>query len=277
MLKSSLLFDKGEDGSIMDKVMKLPISLIVITLNEERNIERCIRSVPFASDVVVVDSGSQDRTREIATSLGARFLEKAWMGYGPQKKFATEQAGQDWILSLDADEVLSPELAQEIQQRFASLDPRTGYEMPRKSWHLGRWIRHGGWYPDYQLRLYNRKYSQWPQAQIHERVQAEKVARLRSPLLHYVFVDLADQVNTNNRYSGLLAEKDWQSGRRFSLLKLLMKPGTKFFETYFLKFGFLDGLAGFLISISAAYSIFLRWAKLHELERQHRNTEGKIK
>ncbi len=257
--------------------MKLPISLIVITLNEERNIERCIRSVPFASDVVVVDSRSQDRTREIATSLGARVLEKDWMGYGPQKKFATEAAGQDWILSLDADEVLSPELAQEIQDRFASLNPQTGYEMPRKSWHLGRWIRHGGWYPDYQLRLYHRKYSQWPEAQIHERVQAEKVERFRSPLLHYVFVDLADQVATNNRYSSLLAEKDWRAGRKFSLMKLLVKPGTKFFETYLLKLGFLDGLAGFLISISAAYSIFLRWSKLNELERQQRNVEGKIK
>lgn len=260
----------------MVKVMKLPISLIVITLNEERNIERCIRSVPFASDIVVVDSGSQDRTCEIASSLGARVLNKAWMGFGPQKKFATEQAQQDWILSLDADEVLSPELAQEIQDRFSSLDPKVGYEMPRKSWHLGRWIRHGGWYPDYQLRFYNRRFSQWPDAQIHERVKAETVERMNHPLLHYVFVDLADQVQTNNRYSSLLAEKDWKAGKRFSFFKLLIKPWTKFLETYFLKFGFLDGLAGFLISVSAAYSIFLRWAKLNELERLKKSSgEGK--
>lgn len=259
----------------MIKVMKLPISLIVITLNEERNIERCIRSVPFASDVVVVDSGSQDRTCEIASSLGARVLEKAWMGFGPQKKFATEQARHDWILSLDADEVLSPELAKEIQDRFSTFDPKTGFEMPRKSWHLGRWIQHGGWYPDYQLRFYNRRFSQWPDAMIHERVQAEKVERLQNPLLHYVFVDLADQVNTNNRYSSLLAEKDWQAGKRFSFFKLLIKPWTKFMETYFLKLGFLDGLAGFLISVSAAYSIFLRWAKLNELQRLKKTSGDK--
>lgn len=266
MLKSSLLFDKKEDGSIMDKVTKLPLSLVVITLNEERNIERCLRSVPFAADVVVVDSGSQDRTREIASSLGARVLRREWQGFGPQKKYATEQASQDWILSLDADEALSPELVREIQTRFASLNPEVGYEIPRKSWHLGRWIRHGGWYPDYQLRLYNRKFSQWPDAQIHERVQAPRVERFATPLLHYVFQDLADQVATNNRYSGLLAQKDYAAGKKFSLLKLLIKPATKFFETYFLKLGFLDGRAGFLISISAAYSIFLRWAKIGELQ-----------
>jgi len=248
--------------------MKLPLSLIVITLNEERNIERCLRSVPFAMDVVVVDSGSQDRTCEIAASLGARVLQKSWQGFGPQKKYATEQASQDWILSLDADEALSPELAQEIQSRFSSLKPEVGYEVPRKSWHLGKWIRHGGWYPDFQLRLYNRRFSQWPDSQIHERVQAPSVERFEQPLLHYVFRDLADQVATNNRYSSLLAEKDFAMGKRFSLAKLIFKPVTKFFETYFLKLGLLDGQAGFLISVSAAYSIFLRWAKIAELQRQ---------
>ncbi|MGZ5278617.1 MAG: glycosyltransferase family 2 protein [Pseudobdellovibrionaceae bacterium] len=255
--------------------MKLPISLIVITLNEERNIERCIRSVPFASDILVVDSKSQDQTRQIASSLGARVIEKSWSGYGPQKKFATEQATQDWILSLDADEVLSPELAKEIQDRFSSLNPQTGYEMPRKSWHLGRWIRHGGWYPDYQLRLYHRQHSQWPEAQIHERVQARQIERFQAPLLHYVFLNLADQVETNNRYSSLLAEKDFNSGKKFSLFKLIVKPWTKFMETYFLKLGFLDGQAGFIISISAAYSIFLRWAKMAELQRKKEEEEGK--
>ncbi len=259
----------------MKPMDKLPLSLIVITLNEERNIERCIRSVPFASDVLVVDSGSRDRTQEIAAKLGARVLHRNWSGYGPQKKFATEQATQDWILSLDADEALSPELAQEIREKFKQLDPQTGYELPRKSWHLGKWIRHGGWYPDYQLRLYNRKFSQWPDAQIHERVEAKQTAKLQQPLLHYVFENLADQVETNNRYSSLLAEKDWKSGKRYSCVKLLVKPFTKFFETYILKLGFLDGRAGFMISISAAYSIFLRWAKISEIQ-DRAATAGKV-
>lgn len=247
--------------------MKIPISLVIITLNEERNIERCIRSVPFASEILVVDSGSRDATCEIAKFRGAKILYKGWMGFGPQKKFATEQAAHDWILSLDADEALSPELAEEIQSRFAQLDESTGYEMPRKSFHLGRWIEHGGWYPDYQLRLYNRKHAQWPDSRIHERVQAPRVERLQHPLQHYVFKNLSAQVATNDRYSGLLAQKDVEAGKQFSLLRLLIKPGSKFIECYFLKLGFLDGLPGLIIAVSAAYSIFLRWSKVWELQK----------
>jgi glycosyltransferase involved in cell wall biosynthesis len=246
--------------------MKIPLSLVIITLNEERNIERCIRSVPFASEVIVIDSGSQDQTCRIASSLGARILQKKWAGYGPQKRWGSEQAQNDWILSLDADEVLSPSLAQEIQNRFASLNPEVGYEMPRKSFHLGRWIEHGGWYPDYQLRLYNRRFSNWPESLIHERVESKSVERLSSPIEHFVFESLAAQVVTNDRYSSLLAAKDFESGKRFSLLRLIFKPWSKFIECYFLKLGFLDGLAGFVIAVSAGYSIFLRNAKIWEIE-----------
>jgi len=249
--------------------MKLPLTLIIISLNEERNIERCIRSVPFASEVLVVDSGSGDRTREIARSLGARVLQEAWRGFGPQKHWATAQAQNDWILSLDADEALSQDLVQEIQQKFSQLNPQIGYEMPRKSFHLGRWIAHGGWYPDAQLRLYNRQFSNWPEAQIHERVQAPKVERLRFDLLHYVFEGLADQVKTNDRYSGLLAEKDHQEGKKFCLTKLLFKPLSKFFECYILKRGFLDGYAGFLVCLISAHATFLKYAKLRQKYRYY--------
>lgn len=248
-------------------MMKLPLSLVVITLNEERNIERCVRSVPFASEILIIDSGSQDQTLKIAEKLSAKVLQRAWSGYGPQKKFGTEQAQFDWVLSLDADEVLSPELAEELLQAWTDLDPRTGYEMPRKSFHLGRWIEFGGWFPDYQLRLYNRKFSNWPDSRIHERVQAEHVKRFRSPILHYVFRDLAHQVETNNKYSTLLAEKDIQQGKRFSIFKLIFKPWVKFLENYFWKLGFRDGLPGFLVAVSAAYSVFLRWAKIWESTR----------
>jgi glycosyltransferase involved in cell wall biosynthesis len=254
--------------------MKIPLSLVIITLNEERNIERCIRSVPFASEVLIVDTKSQDRTCEIAKSLGARVLQKDWLGYGPQKKFATDQAQNDWILSLDADEVLSPELAAEILRDFPNLDPETGYEMPRKSFHLGRWIGYGGWHPDYQLRLYNRRHNNWPESRIHERIQAQKTSRCQGPILHYVFSSLSHQVITNDRYSSLLAEKDFESGRRFSFFKLLLKPWSKFIECYFLKLGFLDGLPGFIIAVSAGYSIFLRWAKIWELQKVRPARDG---
>ncbi|MEZ0391559.1 MAG: glycosyltransferase family 2 protein [Pseudobdellovibrionaceae bacterium] len=246
--------------------MKYPLSLMIITLNEERNIERCIRSVPFASEILVIDSGSADRTCEIAASLGARVLQKEWLGFGAQKRWGSLQAKEDWILSLDADEALSPELAAEIQNGFSSLAEKTGYEIPRRSFHLGKWIDHGGWYPDYQLRLYNRRFSNWPEASIHERVVAPHEKKLNHPIFHYVFENLAAQVETNNRYSGLLAEKDFAAGKRFHLLRLVVKPWTKFMETYFLKKGFLDGLPGFMISVSAAYSIFLRQAKLWEIQ-----------
>lgn len=249
---------------------KRPLSLVVITLNEEKNIERCLRSVPFADDIVVVDSFSTDRTAELAGSLGARVISEKWRGFGAQKHFATEQAKNDWVLSLDADEALSPELAAEILARFETLDPEVGYELPRRSFHLGRWIGHGGWFPDPQLRLFNRKRAQWASSDIHEHVLADRRERFANPILHWVFEDLSDQVVTNDRYSSLQARERFARGERFSLPKLVFKPWVKFVETYFLKAGFRDGLPGFLISVSAAYSVFLRHAKLWELGREGR-------
>jgi glycosyltransferase involved in cell wall biosynthesis len=249
-------------------MIKLPISLVVITLNEEKNIERCIKSVPFASEVVIVDSGSQDQTVEIAKKLGAKVDHEKWLGFGPQKNLATQKASYDWILNLDADEALSPELCEEIQNVFSKLNPLCAYSLPRRSFHLGRWIRFGGWYPDRQIRLYHRQHARWSEAQIHEKVEAPQTAALQNDLLHWVFVDLANQVATNNRYSTLLAEQDFQKGKKFSLPKLILKPVSKFFECYFLKLGFLDGLPGFIIAVSAAYSIFLRWSKIWELQKK---------
>lgn len=249
--------------------MTCPISVIIITKNEERNIERCLASVSFADEVLVVDSGSQDLTVKLAEKSGAKVLFREWMGFGPQKKWATSQAKHDWILSIDADEVVSAELASEIQRKFMELDPKTGYEMPRKSWFMDRWILHGGWYPDRQLRLYHRKHSDWPEAIIHERVipSSGQIEIFKSPLYHYVFKNIGDQIETNNRYSGLLAQADFEKGKRFSILKMLLKPGFKFLECYFLKLGFLDGFAGYVIARNAGYSIFLRTVKLREVEQ----------
>jgi glycosyltransferase involved in cell wall biosynthesis len=247
-------------------VTKIPLSLVVITFNEEPNIERCLKSVPFADDIVVVDSFSQDKTVEIAKNLGARVFQEKWRGYGPQKAFATEQARHPWVISLDADEALSPELQQEILERFSSLDPDTGYLTPRRSFHMGRWIDHGGWFPDYQLRLFNKSKAQWNSADVHEKVQVSKEVRLSKPILHWVFDDLSDQVITNDRYSTLGAKQLHARGKKFLLIKLLVKPLSKFLETYLWKRGFLDGLPGFVISIGAAYSVFLKFAKLWELE-----------
>ncbi len=265
-------FDKqGRLGHQKVLMEKRPISLVIITLNEESNIARCIASAPFVSDILVLDSGSTDQTVELAKGLGARVIVEPWRGYFKQKLRATELAEQDWVLSLDADEALSPELAEEIRalefSEGSDLSGVDGFEMPRLSFHMGRWIRHGGWYPDRQLRLFHRGRAQWSGGMVHERVRAERVQRLRGDIHHYVFKDLSDQVQTNNEYSSLGAEDLRQRGKSFSLLKLLLKPWSKFFETYLLKGGFRDGLPGFIISVGASYSVFLKFAKLWESEQ----------
>lgn len=267
MLASCESFDKTLIQRDPKRVTKLPISLVIIALNEEAHIERCILSAPFVDDVVVVDSFSTDRTVEIAERAGARVFQEKWRGFGPQKAFAASQAKNPWIISLDADEALSPELGAEIIEEFAELDPEAGYLFPRKSFHLGRWIGYGGWYPDYQLRLFNKDKSQWNSAALHEKVEVKRKIAMKGPMLHWVFDSLSDQVVTNDRYSTLGAEQLHKAGKKFSLFKLLTKPVSKFIETYFVKRGFLDGMPGFIIAVSASYSIFLRYAKMWELQR----------
>lgn len=248
---------------------KLPVSLVIISLNEEHNIERCIRSVPWVSDIVVIDSGSMDHTVAKAQNLGARVFQEKWKGFGPQKRKGNELAFNDWIISLDADEALSPELSLEIQELFAGgpLSPKA-YRIPRRSFYLGRWIDHGGWYPDYQTRLFNRKVANWSADPVHEKVIFENPETLKNPLHHWVFKNISHQVITNDKYSWLGTQALIEKGSQFSLGKLLIKPLGKFIECYFIKRGFLDGLPGFLIAISAAYSMFLKFAKLWEYEQQ---------
>lgn len=217
-----------------------------------------------------MDSFSKDSTVAKAEGAGARVIQEKWRGFGPQKRFAVENAKYDWILSLDADEALSPALADEIRREFASLKPETGYILPRISFHLGRWIRHGGWYPDGQKRLFHRAHSQWTDARIHEKVESPATAWLKNPIQHWVFDDLSDQQKTNDKYSGLQAQALFEKGTRFRVHRLVFKPWVKFVENYFLKRGFLDGLPGFIIAVGSGYSVFLKWAKLWELERRGR-------
>lgn len=241
------------------------ISVVIIAKNEESNIQRCIESALWADEVVVYDSGSTDKTVEIASKLGAKVYSGGWLGFGPTKHHATGLAQNDWILSIDADEVISSELKNEILEKIRSLNPEVGYQVPRLSNYLGRWIRHGGWYPDYQLRLFHRKYSQWNNEIIHEKVKSKLVEKLSSDLNHYVFKNIEHQVNTNNRYSTLQAVEMKKNGKKMNWFHFLTKPYVKFIECYFLKLGFLDGWPGYLIARNAAYSVFLKWAKLKEL------------
>ncbi len=254
-----------------------PLSLVIIAKNEAHNLPRCLESVPFAAEKLVVENDSSDETVTVAERHGARVVKEKWHGFYAQKKLATELAKNDWILSLDADEALSPELAQEIENILKAGPKASAYALPRKSFHLGRWIKHGGWYPDRQIRLFDRRQANWQGGELHESVRADKVERLKGDLLHWVFKDLSHQVDTNNRYSSLGAEQLRKAGKRFGLFKLLLKPPLKFLETYIWKSGWQDGLPGFVIAVGAAYSMFLKYAKLWEIERFGSNRESNSK
>lgn len=269
---------KGCDTTFMKKTTELlPVSVVIITLNEERNIERLLKSVSWASEVVVYDSGSTDLTCAVAQKMGAKVYQGDWLGFGPTKQKAVSLATQDWILSLDADEEVPEVLWAELRELWPRLSPQKRYQIPRLSWYLNRWIWHGGWYPDFQIRLFHRQYANWNKAKIHEKVEAlttkedsapPAIEKLTSPFYHYVFKNIEHQVQTNNKYSSLQAQQMAQAGRRFSWFHFLTKPLVKFVECYIWKLGFLDGWAGYVIARSAAYSVFLKWAKLKELEQQ---------
>lgn len=237
----------------------------MITKNEENNIARCLDSVPWVSEKIVVDSFSEDNTVKIAEKLGAKVTQHQWLGFGEQKKFAANLASNDWILSLDADEALDEELSQYIINNFYKLDQKNAYQLRRKSFHLGRWIRFGGWYPDWQTRIFNKKYSQWDSTDVHEKVQGGLVVKVfHGAILHWVFKNLSHQVVTNDKYSSLGAEGLTTTNKIVIILKMIFKPPVKFLESYVIKRGFLDGVPGFIIAIGASYSLFLKFAKRWE-------------
>ena len=257
----------------------MPLSVIIITLNEEANLPRALKSVAWADEVIVVDSGSLDRTQQIACELGARVFERPWTGYGQQKNFAQTLAKNDWILNLDADEVVSHSLAHEIQATLqnAAQNPTAplGYYIPRKTFYLGRWIRYGGWYPNYLMRLANKNHASWSEPPVHEAWEIQgPTAELQAPLLHFSFNSISDQVLTNLRFAQLGSQALLQKGRRPSLVQALLRPIGKFIETYLIKRGFLDGTAGLIISLNAAYSVFMKYSFLLEDRiRIHENSD----
>ena len=245
----------------------MKLAAVIISKNEEANIERCLKSVAFCDAVLVVDSGSTDRTVELARANGAQVYELEWKGYAEQKNAAQELVDAEWVLSIDADEEVPPALRHEILAAVTNPKGAVAFSMPRKTIHFGRWIRHGGWYPNRHLRLFKRKAGRWVGSEVHERWQpAGPSGELSEDLVHYSFSNLADQVARNNSYSSLSAVQLRKAGKSFSTPRLFFKSISKFVETYFLKRGFLDGYPGFIISVSAAYSVFLKWAKLWELE-----------
>ncbi|HVF48126.1 MAG TPA: glycosyltransferase family 2 protein [Pyrinomonadaceae bacterium] len=256
----------------------MKISAVIIAGNEEAQIADAIRSVAWADEVIVLDSESTDRTREIAGELGAKVIVRAWPGFSQQKQFAAEAASHDWIFSLDADERVSDALRAEIEAiRDAGGDEGvSGYRIPRLSLYLGRPIRHSGWYPDWQLRLFDRRHGRWSAALVHESVKLAapgKAGRLKGDILHYTVDSVLDHHRMiGERYAPLAARQMVMDGKTTSLLKIAAAAPLAFFSTYILKLGFFDGLPGFFIAKFAAHHAFLKQACLWELQNR---TESK--
>lgn len=256
------------------------LSVLVITRNEAHNIASCLQSVAWADEIVVVDAESDDETVAIARQFTPRVFVRPWAGFAAARQFALNQCRGDWVLWLDADERVPDALRAEIRQTLARPD-RDAYEIPRLAWFLGRWIRHGGWYPGYVLRLFRRQMGRFNQALVHEGVIVEgRTGRLRNHLLHYTDHTLQHYFNKFNHYTSLAAQQLAAQGVRFRLIDLLLRPPFMFCRMYLLRRGFLDGLQGFILAMLSACYVFVKYAKLWErsaspMHRDDRIQEGK--
>lgn len=242
------------------------LTATVITKNESANLAAALESVAFADEIVVVDSKSTDDTVEIARRYTERVIVRPWPGYVAQKNFAAEQASHDWILSVDADERVPVALAEEVRALMRVGPTAAGYRVPRVTFHLGRWIRSTDWYPDYQLRLYDRRRARWAGRHVHESVAAEgPIATLRHELQHYAYRDLSHHLQTMDRYTTLAARQMFEDGRRASWSDLALHPVFAFFRNYVLRGGLRDGHVGLIISLMNAGYVGMKFAKLWEL------------
>lgn len=249
------------------------LTVTIITLNEAAHIADVLRSVAFADEIVVVDSHSTDGTADLAKPFTDRVIVRDWPGYVDQKNYAASVASHDWILSVDADERVTPELAREIRRVLDAGPSCAGYRVPRLSRYLGRWIRSTDWYPDYQLRLYDRRRGGWTGRYVHESVQVEgPVGRLRADLLHHTYRDVSHHLQTIDRYTTLAARQMNEDGRRAGVRHWLVNPVAAFLRNYVARGGFRDGRVGLIVSLLNAYYVLLKFVKLYE--RQNTAADG---
>lgn len=259
-------------------IQPMKISVTIITFNEAENIKAACESVKWADEILVVDSESTDATREIAADCGAKVLIRKWEGFARQKQFATGQAQHDWIFSLDADERVSDKLKDEVLnlKNLSLNDLMDGYKIPRRTWYMNRWIRGGGWYPDWQLRFYNRNRGAWKNVLIHESVtmqEGAKIGKLKNDILHYSIPDAAyHHRQIGERYAPLAAKQMFERGRRTTPLKIATAGLTTFLQSYVVKGGFRDGLAGFAIARFAAHHAFLKHLMLWEMQEKSKES-----
>ena len=245
------------------------VTATIITLNESANIAAALESVRWADEIIVVDAQSTDDTVDIARRHTDRVIVRPWPGYVEQKNFAASQASHDWIFSLDADERVTPQLADEVRGILAAGTSCAGYRGPRVSHYLGRWIRSTDWYPDHQLRLYDRRRAAWAGRHVHESVRVDgAVGRLRADLQHFPYRDVSHHLQTIDRYSTLAARQMFEDGRRIGGLGILLHAYGAWFRNYIVRGGFRDGTVGFLVSGLNAFYVTLKYVKLWEMRKK---------
>ena len=254
----------------------MAISVVVITKNEEANIARCLASVAWADEIVVVDSGSTDRTIEIARRYTPRVHVEAWRGYGPQKNLALSRATGDWVFSLDADEWVSEDLRHALRAAAQDGSGHNAWSMPRSSSFCGRSMRHSGWWPDYVTRFFRRGTAEFGNDSVHERLVVRgSTGRLKAPLLHESYRNLDQVIEKMNRYSQLAAQDLHARGRRGSVPAAVARGLWAFIRTYFLRAGFLDGREGFMVAVATAETTYYRYLKLMYLAETARRSESR--
>ena len=245
------------------------LTAVIITLNEERNIKRCIDSIKGVVDeILVIDSGSVDQTKQICEATGAKVIYKAWEGYAAARNFGAQQASNDWVVALDADEAFSDELIMSVLE-LKKTDHYVYASFKRLTNYCGHWVKHCGWYPDIKLRFYDRRKSEYSGI-IHETVApvVDPVVLLKGDLLHYSYYTISDHVAQYNKFTTLTAEDAFAKGKRSSVVKIIFNPALKFIKSYFLQLGFLDGYYGFIICKMSAHATFLKYCKLYILGKR---------
>jgi glycosyltransferase involved in cell wall biosynthesis len=246
------------------------LTVTVITYNEAEHIAAALDSVAWADEIIVVDSGSTDGTADIARAKASRVITRAWPGYSAQKNFAADQASNDWVLSMDADERVTPALADEVRALLARGPELQGYRIRRVTFYLGQWIRSTDWFPDFQLRLYDRRAGRWNGMKIHEsfRLKTGPHGQLRGELEHYAYRDISHHLHKINSYTTLIAEQWHEEGRRTNPVAMALHPWFAFIRNYVLRAGVKDGRVGFIVSVLNSYYVFLKLAKLWEIQRR---------
>ena len=244
------------------------LSATIITLNEEKNIERCLRSLKWVDEIVVIDSGSTDRTVEICQLFGARVIQTEWLGFGRTKHFAVEQATNDWIFSIDADEQVTSVLRKKIQSVLQKSDPHIAYRIKRQPYYLGKPVKYCGWQKDYPLRLFNRRFGNFNQKAVHESVQFQgKVRYIQETLNHFTYPTISSHIQKLDRYTTLSLD-EMKRTKRITILGAVGRAIFRFIKMYFLKLGILDGGIGFVLCANSAIGIFFKYIKQWERNRR---------